>query len=662
MIALLEVARREIEERRLYLAGGLLLGLLPLAAPLLPLAAAQPALEVREASAVMLFWIASLLFSVLLGVAVFGGDLAERRLGFYFSRPLAGWTVLCGKLGGTLLVGLAAAALVLLPTAALGRRLPAFFFPWESGAGELPVSEALGVWLVGMVVLVLAAHYLRTVALARSPWRLLDLAGVVMACLVLRWITGGLLGGSAPEALSRAFLYVAVGLLAGLLLAVAVQVLRGRTSVRRGHLLLSSTLWVVMGVVLAAAGGYANWVLSAGPEDLEQFSTARPAPAGEWLALSGPAKGRADYHPAFLYRVPDGARLPLPAGDPIMLDRSGGLLFSTDGSTACWAGHRSPSGGGLGFSVSSLFLPRSELICATLADTAPRPRATGIMLSPFGHLRGRQPMALSADGGLLGKVEDRLLTVEELHNRRLLVSRRLPSEVRGGELFFDRSGKDLYLLARDWSEGPRLDVWRLEVASGSFERRFRLEGLWAWSRDPKGERLLLQGYVRSRGVQIWLADLAGAELSRVEAPGEEPVSVARFLADGRLILQSENSELWLAARDGSPVHRLPRRERHVRLGGQPTPDTLLVTYGGHGTPRRRVDRTYLLELASGAERLLGDGLVPLSKSTDGPAGLASRLLSRPGAPGRPRDPGPHGRELLLLDPETLELRVVLAAG
>ena len=129
MIALLEVVRREVDERRLYLAGGLLLGLLPLLAPLLPWAAAQPAMEVREATAVTLFWIASLIFSVLLGGAVFGGDLAERRLSFYFSRPLSGWAVLGGKLAATLLVGFTATALVLLPSVALGWRLPQFFRP-----------------------------------------------------------------------------------------------------------------------------------------------------------------------------------------------------------------------------------------------------------------------------------------------------------------------------------------------------------------------------------------------------------------------------------------------------------------------------------------------------------------------------------------------------
>ena len=56
---MLRIARREIVERRLYLLGGLLAGFLPLLAPLLPLASSQPAAEVRETAAMMLFGLAS---------------------------------------------------------------------------------------------------------------------------------------------------------------------------------------------------------------------------------------------------------------------------------------------------------------------------------------------------------------------------------------------------------------------------------------------------------------------------------------------------------------------------------------------------------------------------------------------------------------------------
>ena len=73
----------------------------------------------------------------MLGSTIVGRDLSDRRLGFYFSRPLRGWTIFLGKLGGVLAVALGSTALVLTPSVVAGRRLPLFVSFWSSTARPL---------------------------------------------------------------------------------------------------------------------------------------------------------------------------------------------------------------------------------------------------------------------------------------------------------------------------------------------------------------------------------------------------------------------------------------------------------------------------------------------------------------------------------------------
>ena len=665
MIALLEIVRREVGKRRLYLLGGLLLGLLPLVAPLLPLAGGQPAIEVREATAVTLFWIATLVFSLLLGAALFGRDLAEGRLGFYFSRPLAGWTIVVGRVLGGLIVSLGAALLVLLPTVVLSRRLPPFY----------TTSQAAAIWLLGAVGLLLGAHYLRTFALARSAWRVLDLIGVVGTLMALRWLSGALLPELAWGALERALLLAATGSIVGLAAALAVQILRGRTAVRLGHRLGSLTLWSWMAVVLAAAGGYAGWVLAAGPEDLEA-GRVEAAPAGDWIVLSGTARGRAGYAPAFLYRVADGAHLRLPPGYPELLSLLGrpGVLFSADGSRACWLRAVEPRATGFGLQEWRPFALPSELVCAELAQPEFETRVTPVVV-PASRMHNRL-LALSADGRRVAHLAGRLLSVEEVEGGRMLAAERLAVESLDGEFFFDRSGERVFIVIRRCVESCRLELKRLDIASRSLEPLLDLDGGAVWQRDPVGHRLLLRQGLGGHEVRSWLVDLETGAARPIAPPSAAPGWIASFLADGRLLLrsgvarvvsgpdgerrsadwQSPGGELWLADRDGAALRRLAHPASHLVLGGQPAPDLLLVAgYDRYPVRNRaRGASAYLIDLRGGEERSVGAGLAPVRVAGSGSeprvGSLGSRLLVH------------ESGDLLLLDPETLDLDLVLEIG
>ena len=54
-----------------------------------------------------------------LGASVIGEDLAERRLGFYFSRPLSGWAIWASKNLAAILITLGTGLVFVLPVALL---------------------------------------------------------------------------------------------------------------------------------------------------------------------------------------------------------------------------------------------------------------------------------------------------------------------------------------------------------------------------------------------------------------------------------------------------------------------------------------------------------------------------------------------------------------
>src|SRR5688572_31008663 len=102
MNAALAIARREVRERRSLLAAALILGLLPVALKrLLPV----PADDIGELLSILLYLAFPTAVALAVGASIVGRDVVERRLGFYFSRPLSAGALWGGKfLGGALLV------------------------------------------------------------------------------------------------------------------------------------------------------------------------------------------------------------------------------------------------------------------------------------------------------------------------------------------------------------------------------------------------------------------------------------------------------------------------------------------------------------------------------------------------------------------------------
>ena len=411
MKAFVTVLRRELAERRLILVAALLLGIVPLVVPLLPIEGYRGP-DLRSGTALALATIASTLLALVLGGSVLARDLGERRLGFYFARPLPGWAIWAGKLMSALILALGSGLLVMLPCLLLGDRPEPAGLSWKIG-----FAANAGLWAAGVSLLVLLSNAAAVMFRSRSPWLLFDLGAATVLAAGL-WVQMSRLQGAGANGV---VMQIQVAMLAVLLLALAaasaVQVLRARTDLRRGHRLLSLTLWSVLGAAVLATAGYGRWVLAASPEDLYTFRFVLPAPAGPWAALSGPAEGRGGFEPLFLLDTRSGRYLRTSASW-WAYEIWAGPVFSEDGRRAVW-----------------LEPERRETFPVSLRRLdLDRPGARPVAVPILFDQNGPRALSLSYDGRRVAVIHRERILVMDLATGRNLASVPVPP---GSELWED---------------------------------------------------------------------------------------------------------------------------------------------------------------------------------------------------------------------------------
>lgn len=630
MIALL---RHEIAERRLIAAAGLLLGLVPLALPFLPNVPRQPAEDLRGGTALILAGLLSGALALGLGATVVGRDLGERRLGFFFARPLPGWAIWGGKMAAALALAWGAGLLVLLPALLLGDLS-------RAELGRLVVVGALAV-----LVLVPLAHAVGVLLRARSAWLLLDLIGLATIGVAALAILDALGRAGAMSAFWNVAWGLGAALFAALVAAGLLQIARGRTDLRRGHRFLSLTLWSVLLVAVLTLAGAARWVIAAPLSSLAEIGSVSAAPAGSWIAVSGYAAHRGDYWPAYLVDLRHGAghRIPLISVNGRWWQPP---VFSEDGRRAVWV----EAGRG-----------RYELVVADLADGVYRRRSSRLFNAQLSSL------TLSPAGDRLATYGRGRVLVEDTLSGRLLASAPMANEWPRVELRFLPGGgrlrifeavaaedDRLTLVVRDLplSGGPAVQVSRLAGALPTFLRGQYLEEMVQVS--PDGSRLQVLS-----GGRLRLFDVTnGRELANLLAFGTQ---AGGFLADGRWGAVSVASHrrpaparLHLFSRDGRELKSIAL-PRGGLIGPLVAPELLAVqpfvpTKTDVLPAGMASGEALLVDLRSGRMRPLGPDLVPVAAAGARPGSLTARLFRR------------GSSELLLLDPATGALRPVLQAG
>jgi hypothetical protein len=653
------VFSREIFERRLLGAVALALGLVAVALPLVPglLPGSLSVSELQGALAFGCSLLLTLILALALGGSVISADLVERRLGFYFARPLAGWAVWAGKISAALALVMGAGLLVLIPALVAGGSIN-LNGVWGLGDYSVTGPSLVLTWIGGLLLLLFAAHAVSIVVRARSVWVLLDVvalalvAGLVWGALrrlqsegvvfrltywsgregqlgILAWMEGGFV----------------VALLLALVVAGALQVVRGRTDVRRSHRTLSLVLW---GPLLAAAivfMGLSVWILAAGPDDLLGVTYVSFSPTGRWVAFTGPAAWRPGYDPSFLYDVDSGRSVRARFGVvALYYTTEGWVRFSADGRRAVWLEYENP--------------PHLPVVLYQLDLTRPRARPQRTSISFPEVPRG---FALSPDGRRIAVIRgDRRLTVEEIGGRLLAAvhfdgSGGLPRLAFAGEdrvRIFDSLFADYGPTNLKMSEAPATspDIFELDLTAKP--PRIVPTGVMPRSRQVREMTFSPDaGRAFERGREI--LRLFDARSGAVLTDFADRQARGSFLNDGRIALTARvpgGQELRLLSPDGrSELWRLPfPGARTLIVADQRGGDGLLRVVTSGPKPTDPTHEIWQVDLAHGTARSLGRHRLASLESPQ----IALRL------PGRPEIlSGKDG--LIWLDFSSFRQRVVL---
>jgi hypothetical protein len=610
------VFQRELFERRLLALVALALGLVAVALPLmpglLPGAGGTAVVDLQGGIAFGFALLLTMLIAVFLGGSVIASDLVERRLGFYFARPLSGWAVWAGKMAGALVLVFGAGLLVLAPAELMGGNLNLNGIWGMGGVVSVSGSGLLLAWSASLLLLLFGSHAVNVVVRSRSSWAALDLVALGLVAGLFWGMVQRLRFAGALVQLSfsnqREHLGITgwmelgffLAVLLSLLVANALQVIQGRTDLRRGHRILSGILW---GMLLAAAlvfTGLSFWVLAARPDDLLGASRATAAPAGPWIAFSGPAAGRPGYNPSFLYNVSSGRFVRARFGLAGLSGAESPVLFSADGRRAVWMEFDGPPfQSAVVFFRLDLDRPGARPVRTSVSFQYP---PSSLALSPD----GRRLAAFSAGQGRI--------TVDDIDSGHLLAS--VPSwSLRPWLQFADADRLRIYDLPfYQWIgdagvnyASPRIrDIAELDLAAvpPKVEPTGRIPGekaIFGWSLDASGGRAIL----RTREL-LQLCDARTGEPLAQLADGK---SRGAFLADGRIAVTriEPDVEMRIFSPDGrSELRRLHfPGVRNLDVVDQPAPGLLRVAGLRTGTPHHPSWEVWFVDLATGGARSLG---------------------------------------------------------
>jgi hypothetical protein len=633
MRGFLAVARREIEEKWFVFPAALVASLVPFAIPLMRGMHGAAAAEVREWSALVGAFTFAGGLAAALGATTIAGELAARRIGFYFSRPISGLALWAGNLGAACFMALSVAVLVSAPTliAAKGRVVL-----WDHQA------QALGLLVMGVFAVILVFHAGAIALRPRTPLLALDAVALVLVGLGVVALYQRFMMASAAEALWRAEIALIVAAAAALVAAGLLAVTRGRTDSRAAHRVLSVTLWGTLSAAVTLVALYAVWVFSAGPRDLEWLSAALPATRGNWVMVQGPARGA---EPAFLFDVATGRS-----------QRAGAdwrwPVLSPDGTQAVW------------FQLSGSKGP-FETMTWKLSDPSAKPVRT-VLSFP-----GTPTAFLSEHGERLATIAGGILSIHDLASGTSLGSARV-----GGERTYPRGfflSRDRFRVFRNSSPetpsaGGRLDILEFDTLTKTLATTGTIEDVdgIAYSTSDSGDRLL----VRERNRIVLRDGRSGELLVSLLERGPTKHAVGRFLSDGRIAISvADVRSPALSQQPGEPLRvelfaPNGKRERtieipahgRIALGGEIAPGRLVVAAGG--ATNETLSRTiFLVDVLSGEVRQVADGLFPVAYFAPWSSNRPNYLLA-PGSEATKLFYGP-GRCLVRFDPLTGERRVLL---
>ena len=582
----------EIREKAIALPAALLFGAV---AFLISAWTSAGSADGRGVSPLSLALLAGGTVAVVFGYSSTAEDGASRRAAFYLAHPLSPFELWAGRTAGALSIACCSTALALLPAALAGarRRAPAIF------PDRLPAAAMVAVVVVALVAILLLSQSAGTAAHARRPWRVVHLVFLAASVAAVVSLAGALVAAGAETAIAGG-----AALLAGLLAALAMGSPEGgrpgRIDLRRAARAPTIAFWSVAAALVALAALGTAWVLSATPADIRTISWIVPAARGDWITVTGPARWRGGYAPAFFENVRTGDFLRV---RPLFESRF--PIIAGDGRRAAWTSELP----GLG---EPTLTPHTAVLDARHPDRAAW-ETKDLHTDPL--------LIFSRDSTRLAVIVADRITVWNTLTGAMLVSAKSSSplwEQARGFTCATFAGPDILRVYRvrlspDASMKSVIDILELDVArrrlgqtgtAGPFARTFPI------LTDAARERLL----VRDGPESVALLDArTGAILRTISGAGAISRS-ADFLSDGRIALFESpggQGRVVVLSRDGDREKEIPigPAERAYILGERPA-GSLVIAAGSRNELIEYAGRVLVIDLARDAVVRWGDRLSP----------------------------------------------------
>ena len=584
MKAIMAIMAREVMARRELLLLAVALAIMISFLPFLPNIETYEATDVRTVASGATALTLGCLLALVLGATVFGNDLSEGRLGFFFSRPVSGLAVWCGRVLAVMALVWIVEVIVLTPAL------------YHEGIRLVTSSDGVDwltllAYLIAPLLFFLMAHAVSIIVRAGTHWLFLDLGGAIVVALFVWLNLRPMLEIGAVIAL-----WVIVGsLIAALLIALwvggAMGIAIGRVDLRRVHSAQSLAMWSTMAICLAAITVYGGWLRDFGPREFNDVDVMTVAPDGGWVEAVGGAKGRLDVKRRYLMSTDAKRWVPLPARWEFLEVVA---AYSLDGSTAVWRG------GGVGEEPRYLWW-------ANLGRPDPMARPTSLIVAP------EAAFTVSADGARLAILEEGTVSIYELGEERLVKAIRLPEDLQRVAVVFIDSNT-LRLFARfDVDDAQSVLIAEIDTATGELARIGMIPGLeeisW-FAVDAALEHMVVstrsEGELRSER-SLYDAK-SGALVRNLDVAG-----FPRFLQDGRLVLTSEKDDgsITLVVEpiegEGRIVHTM-RAAHGSTVHGEAVPNGVVVSHLVDPSDRPQGIRLALFDVDTGEMRNIGSHL------------------------------------------------------
>ncbi len=579
MSTTLVIASRELREKSRLLLVCAAAAVMPFLAALLPASrGSRPTvISVVSGFLAIAFCIGT---AIAQGSSTIGRELTDRRLSFYFSKPVSPAAIWIGKAVSSLLISLASFAIITLP--AYLAASSEWETTWTMRGFSVPMV-ALGLALV----LFLLSHAVGSMIRSRSALIGLDFllaaAAIGAALLILRPVILGMAIG-----ISRGItLTFGLALIAILAAAPVYQLAKGRTDVRRSHAALSQFLWTAVAAVLLVAGAYVLWLVSLTPSSITRVVEFEQSQGGDWMFVTGTSSSRGDYHGSFLINRSTGSsqKVAAPAGWVAQISRNGKI--------AAWVEPAS-------------FIPRADRM-EIFTRRLDVPGAKSVSTNIRGPVSAG--FILSDDGSRIAVYHGRTVAVHDTATGNLVASAPLDPASRWRMFFV--SADALRLIGTSYADRTqgRLRIHELDIPRKAVAKLADVEmphpGYIAASAD--GSRLLLQR------TNLVLDGRTGATVMTL--PGPAGVWTSAVLQDGRAVTVTSGpggARLRYIDPSGQPAGEIVLPTKHARIAAELT-DGKLVLLGNDnvmGSPDGRGRTMFVVD---------GKSIVTTVKNVRGPA-------------------------------------------